>query len=120
MWDSYYDLTATVLSKDYEEKTGYKASIEYLDSLGELSIVPGNDYAAPVYSTDITTEQEQCKQIIVDSSWKMAFAANEDEFNATLKDMQETAKGLGYDDVFAVDQQNAKDQFAAYQAARGK
>lgn len=50
----------------------------------------------------------------------MAFAANEDEFNATLKDMQETAKGLGYDDVFAVDQQNAKDQFAAYQAARGK
>lgn len=120
MWDSYYDLTATALSKDYEEKTGYKASIEYLDSLGELSIVPGNDYAAPVYSTDITTEQEQCKQIIVDSSWKMAFAANEDEFNATLKDMQETAKGLGYDDVFAVDQQNAKDQFAAYQAARGK
>lgn len=119
MWDDYYALTETPLSKDYADKTGYEKPLDYLQSLNQIAVIPGNDYAAPQASTDIETEREQCKQVIVDSSWKMAFAESEDEFNATLKDMQDTAKGLGFDDVYAVDEQNSKDRYAAFQAVRG-
>jgi multiple sugar transport system substrate-binding protein/putative aldouronate transport system substrate-binding protein len=43
----------------------------------------------------------------------MVFAADENEFNSLLKEMQDTVIGLGYDKVLAVDMQNAKDQNAA-------
>ena len=50
----------------------------------------------------------------------MVFASSDDEFNSILKEMQTTAKGLGYDDVLAVDDQNAKDWTAARQASAEK
>lgn len=118
LWDEYQELTSTKLTDDYKAKTGYYSSLEYLESLGELAVEPGNNYAAPAYSTDMTTEQEQCKQVILDSSWQMVFASDEDTFNATLKDMQDTVKGLGYDDVYAFDEQNAKDRFALFEQIR--
>ena len=118
LWDEYQELTSTKLTDDYKAKTGYYSSLEYLESLGELAVEPGNNYAAPAYSTDMTTEQEQCKQVILDSSWQMVFASDEDTFNATLKDLQDTVKGLGYDDVYAFDEQNAKDRFALFEQIR--
>ena len=47
----------------------------------------------------------------------MVFANDEDEFNSLLKEMQDTAEGLGYDDVLAVDAQNCQDHFAAIDEA---
>ena len=51
---------------------------------------------------------------------KMIFASSESEFNSILKDMQKTAKGLGYEDVLKVDDQNAKDWTAARKASAEK
>ena len=45
----------------------------------------------------------------------MAFASDEDEFNSLLKEMQDTCKGLGYDQVYEVDKVNCEAQFAAFQ-----
>jgi multiple sugar transport system substrate-binding protein/putative aldouronate transport system substrate-binding protein len=73
-------------------------------------VAPGSSYVAPPEETEITTLRAQCREIIKEVSWKMVFAANEDEFNSILADMQKTVKGLGYDQVLAVDMQNAKDQ----------
>ena len=42
----------------------------------------------------------------------MVFSSISD-FDKLLKEMQDTAKGLGYDDVLKVDMKNAKDQAAA-------
>ena len=49
---------------------------------------------------------------------EMVFASSDDEFNSLLKDMQDTVNGLGYDQVYAVDEANAKDKLAAYDALR--
>lgn len=92
---------------------GAQTTMEYLETNNLIMVAPGSGYTAPTEDSNITTIRSQCKATVVDNTWKMIFAADEDEFNSILKDMQETAVGLGYEDVLAVDMQNAKDQKAA-------
>ena len=118
-WADYQERTATKLSEDWKahndnEPTG----LEYLQRKDMLTVAPGRNYAIPDYSTDHNTIKEQCKQVIVQDSWRMAFAKDEAEFDSILKEMQDTVKGLGFDEVYAVDEQNCKDKLASYEAAR--
>ena len=46
--------------------------------------------------------------MVVENSWQAVFASSEDEFNQYIDTMIETAKGLGYDQVYAVDEANAQ------------
>ena len=118
-WDDYQKQTATKLSEDWSSHyDNAKTAIEYLNGKKMLTVVPGSNYAIPEYETEISTIKEQCKQIIVQDSWQMVFAASEDEFNADLKDMQDTVNGLGYDQVLAVDKQNCQDKFASYASTK--
>lgn len=48
----------------------------------------------------------------MDDSWKMVFAKDEAEFESILKHMQDTVKGLGYEEVLELDMKNAKEQSA--------
>ena len=43
----------------------------------------------------------------------MVFAKDEAEFKSVLKNMQDTVKGLDYDQVLELDIQNAKDEAKA-------
>lgn len=52
--------------------------------------------------------------MIVDYSWRMVFAKDEEEFYSLLKEMQDTVYSLGYENVLAADIANAK----AYHEAR--
>jgi multiple sugar transport system substrate-binding protein/putative aldouronate transport system substrate-binding protein len=113
LWDSVLEANTTPLDTDWQTKMSAKTTIEFLQKNNQLMVAPGSSYVAPAEDSEITTLRGQCKAIIVEYSWKMVFAANEDEFNSLLKEMQDTVKGLGYDQVLAVDMQNAKDQNAA-------
>ena len=117
-WDDYIKRTSSSVKKDWAKHYGVDettTAIDYLNSVGKSLTEPGTNYAVPEYATDIQTIKEQCAQVILEKSWQMAFAKDETEFNSLLKDMQDTCKGLGYDKVYAVDQENCKAQFAAYQ-----
>ncbi len=117
-WDDYAQRTATTLSEDWSaHNDNANNAIEYMKDNNLLLVLPGTDYATPEYSTDISTIKEQCKQSIVAYSWKMVFASSEDEFNTLLAQMQNTVNGLGFDQVYAVDEQNCKDKFAAIEEA---
>ena len=110
-WDDYINRTSTKLTEDWSKQNdGAKTAIERLESTDNLLVLPGTNYSTPEYSTDINTIKEQCKQTIVADSWQMIFAKNEAEFNKILKDMQDTVKGLGYDQVYKVDQKNYQDK----------
>ena len=74
-----------------------------------LADAPGSSYTVPEADSNITTIRRQCKATVIDNSWKMIFAKDQSEFDSLLKTMQDTAKGLGYDDVLAVGTQNASD-----------
>ena len=94
--------------------------MEYVQNNNMLEVAPGSSYSIPEADSNITTVRGQCKSAVVDNSWKMVFASNDSEFASILKDMQTTAKGLGYDDVLEVDEQNAKDWTAARKASAEK
>lgn len=117
LWDSVIAKNATALDLDWQNKMGALITIEYLKKNNKLMVAPGTSFIAPAEESVITTLRGQCKSKIVENSWKMVFAANEDEFNRLLKDMQDSVNGLGYDEVLSVDMQNAKDQSAARVAA---
>lgn len=118
-WEVYQKRIETKLTQDWKAKNdNANTCIEYLAAKNMLTVAPGSNYAIPEYSTDDSTIKEQCKQVIVQDSWRMVFAADEAEFDSILKEMQETVTGLGYDQVFAVDTQNCKDKLASYEAAR--
>ena len=85
-----------------------------MDSVGKIITEPGTNYAVPEYSTDIATIKEQCAQVILEKSWQMAFASSDEEFDSLLKDMQDTCKGLGYDQVYEIDKENCQVQFDAF------
>lgn len=117
LWDSILEKNTTPLDVDWQEKMGAKTTIEFLENNDKLIVAPGCSYITPEETSEITTLRGQCKAIIVEYSWKMVFAADEAEFNQLLKEMQDTVKGLGYDQVLEVDMKNAKDQNDARVAA---
>lgn len=121
MWDAYKEMTETALSKDWSEHFNTQESpIDYFQQLGKICVIPGTAWATPEYTTEISAVKEQCKQTIIDYSWRMVFAEDEDEFNSLLGEMQEIANGLGYEDVLKVDQENAAKRFEMFQAARAE
>lgn len=115
-WDEYAALTQTALSKDWSENNdNYQTGIEYFKDKNMLAVKPGIPFTGTEYTTDISAIKEQCKQIIVQYSWQMVFASDEAEFNSLLEEMQNTALGLGYEQVYAVDKKNCEDRYAANQ-----
>lgn len=118
-WEDYAEKTATELSKDWSQHyDGALNTIDLLSKENKMLVLAGTNYAVPEASTDITTIKEQCKQIIVEYSWKMAFAQDEAEFASLFEEMKTTVLGLGYEQVLAVDRQNCEDQYAAFEAAK--
>ena len=87
-----------------------ETTVDYLENADQVIVAPGASYVAPEDSSEISTLRNQVKSTVVEYSWKMVFAKNEAEFNSLKKELQDTAKGLGYEDVLKVDMANAKDQ----------
>ena len=119
-WADYLEKTSTVLKEDWADHFGVDVTttpVQYFNDNDEIIVQPGNNYAIPDYSTDINTIKEQCKQVIVEKSWQMAFAKDDAEFESLLKEMQDTCNGLGYDQVYEVDKANTEAQFEAFTAS---
>lgn len=120
LWEDYREITATALNKDWTEHYGTTdLPIDYLASKNMISVVPGTSWAKAEYSTDVSVIKEQCKQTIVDYSWRMVFAADEEEFNSLLKEMQDIAYGLGYEEVLKFDLETCAERHQYFEEARG-
>lgn len=113
MWETTIKNNTTPLDKDWRAHMDAQTTMEYLQKNHKILVAPGSSYAIPEEDSNITTVRSQCKATIVDNSWKMIFAPTESDFKKLMKNMQDTAIGLGYKDVLKVDLKNAKDQTAA-------
>lgn len=118
-WESTKEKNKTALDLDWKEQMEADTAMEYLEKNNMILIAPGANYSTPAEDSNITTVRERCKSIVIEASWKMIFASSND-FNKLLKELQDTAKALGYDDVYQVDLKNAKDQAAAREKAAKK
>lgn len=114
-WKSTVKSNKNALEDDWKEKMGADTAIEYLIKHNMLLTAPGANYSTPAEDINITTVRERCKEMVVKNSWKIIFAPAS-SFNRLIKEMQDTARALGYDDVYKTDLKNAKDQAAARKA----
>lgn len=110
LWDSVLAENNTALDTDWQEKMGAKTTMEYLQNNNKILVAPGSGFAAPEEDSQITTLRGQCKATIVDTSWQMIFAANDEEFDTLQKTMQDTLEGLDYQAVLDYDMDLAKQQ----------
>lgn len=92
-WKDYQEKVATPLQEDWSKHNdGALNTISYLSENNKLLVLPGSTYAVPAYDTEVSAIKEQCKQIIVEYSWKMVFAADQAEFDSFLEEMQNHSK----------------------------
>lgn len=113
LWETTIANNQNPLTEDWTAQTGANTTMEYLQNNNMLIVAPGSGYTTPAEDSSITTVRSQCKETIVDASWQAVFASSQSEFDSIWSTMQETAIGLGYEDILAVDQQNAADWTAA-------
>ena len=120
LWEDYREIIATELNKDWAGHYGTTdLPIDYFASRDMISVIPGTSWAKADYSADVAVIKEQCKQTIVDYSWRMVFAASEEEFNSLLKEMQDIAYGLGYEEVLKADLESCVERYAYFEEVRG-
>ena len=84
---------------------------------GKYLVSPGCSYFSTTESNEISTIRNQCKRIIVDTSWAMVFAKDEETFYELQSTMQETVRSLGYEQVLLHDMDLAHNKINAKIAA---
>ena len=84
--------------------------MEYLQKNNMIVVAPGCNFVKPTETSEITTMRSQCKNIIVEYSWKMIFAEDEAQFEKFYTDMVTKVTSLGFDKVLAEDLKNAAKQ----------
>ncbi|WFR58874.1 ABC transporter substrate-binding protein [Anaerocolumna sp. AGMB13025] len=110
LWDSFTQKSLSDIEKDWQTHMAAKNAVDYFTKNNQIVVSPGSGFSTPAEASDITTIRNQIQEVIKEYSWKAVFAKNETEFNQYIKDMQDTALGLGYDKVLAVDKANAEAQ----------
>ncbi len=108
MWESVKDNQDTRLETNWKEYMEVDSDLDYLEKNGQILVAPGCAFVIPEITSEINTLRAQCRTIIVDYSWRMIFAADEEEFNQLLGEMRSIVKDLGYDTVVATDLENAR------------
>jgi multiple sugar transport system substrate-binding protein/putative aldouronate transport system substrate-binding protein len=117
LWPSVLGMDASTLDIDWRNFMNAKSTHEYLEKNNQIIVAPGCGYVAPDIPSEIVTMRSQCRSIIIDYSWQMVFAPDEDTFYRLMNQMQREAKALGYEVVYEEDLKNAKEQDAARKAA---
>ncbi len=111
MWETYQESVSNPLVEDWSgHMGGFATTMEYLTANDMVAVGTGASYVAPEDSSEVETIRNQVKAVIVENSWKMAFASDQAEFDSLLETMRSTAEGLGYQTVLDVDMANAEAQ----------
>lgn len=119
LWDSYTELTTNPALEKWQEHMGASTPIEFLTANDELMVSPGISFSPEADSTEISTLRSQIGAVICENTWKTIFASTDEECEQYIQAMIETAKGLGYDQVYAVDEANTQAKRDAWAGISG-
>lgn len=117
LWDTYQALENTALEEAWRRDMQADTSLDYLMEHAQYLVCPGITYQAPAESSEIATLRNQCSSVIVEGSWNMIFAKDEEAFYDLQKKMKLAAYSLGYEQVLAQDMQNVQIQTQLRQEA---
>ena len=104
-WPCYVEHNATALSKAWSEEyaNGATSGIDLYRKTGKASVVSpaAIAFTKAAASDDAQAKRAQFAPIMKEYSWKCVYAKDDAEFDALWKEMVETCKSYGYDDVAA-------------------
>lgn len=107
-WSSTIEANKTALNNDWSAKYKAKDAVDYLQQHKMLDIVPSINTTYGADSSDIKNKRSQCKELVKNTSWKMIFAKNQNEFDQLWGKMKTDLVGLGWDDLIKVDTEKCK------------
>jgi ABC-type sugar transport system, periplasmic component len=117
-WDDVINHKPTKLKTDWQNKTGFKTTIDMLTAKNMVvKANPAINMVSPL-PEKMQTQMKQIGQVIVNNTWKCMFAKNETDFNKYWKEMQTKADQLGLQQIFEQvnkDWQKALDIYSKYQ-----
>ena len=119
MWQDYQEKTATYITDDWKEH--YKTEltpIGYFDEKDMITVVPGTEWVQDEYPDYLKTIQEQCRQTIIDYSWRMVFSESEDEFFRLKEELLGTLSRLDYNKFLEFNIENAKKRYEVLKQAK--
>ncbi|WP_029323512.1 hypothetical protein [Butyrivibrio sp. AE3004] len=110
-WDDYRTKTASSITDDWQRHYNTKLTpIKYFEENNLISVIPGSEWAAEDSPEYVRTVEQQCRQTIIDYSWKMVFAESEEEFEALSDIMLSTLVRLGFDEIEQINRESAKER----------
>ncbi len=119
MWKDYQERTATHITDDWKKHYRTELTpIGYFNENNMITVVPGTEWVQEEYPDYLKTIQEQCRQTIIDYSWRMVFADSEDEFYRLKEELLGTLSRLDYDKFLEFNIENAVKRYEALQSAK--
>ncbi len=102
-WSSTKRNGRTKLADDWTEVYGAETPVEYAKEKGILQVGVGYNYIPPVEDTEATNRRNQCNKIVEEYSWRLVYAADNEEFDTLWDEMNRQLEGYEYDQVIEVD-----------------
>ncbi len=110
LWDSERQRSKSLLEQRWSSYMNATDSMDYLEKNNKLQISPVVSYTAAEEGAEIKEIRKACKRLITEGSWKMVFAADEEQFQSLKEEMQTNCRALGYDKVYQYDLQSATEK----------
>ncbi len=107
-WSSTIETNKTTLTNNWMKAYNAENAVDYYKKNKMIDVVPNINVNFGTDSSEITNARNQCKQVLLDTSWKMVFAKNENEFNQLWKNMKTQLEGLGWNNLLSTDKVRVK------------
>lgn len=102
-WKSYKESTMTQMKEEYKERFGEYEPVDYMKANDVLLVSPNVSVSLPSDTTDISVIRNQINEAVCDYSWRMIFAADDEEFDAMWDEMSEQLDGFGFQELVEFD-----------------
>ncbi|HEX2945957.1 MAG TPA: sugar ABC transporter substrate-binding protein [Clostridia bacterium] len=102
-WASTLEANKTKLTTDWQAKFNATNATDYYQKNKMIDIVPNINTSLGSDNSDIKNKRSQTSDLVKNTSWKMIFAKDENEFNQLWSKMKTDLDGLGWKDVVAAD-----------------
>ena len=79
LWASMIKLNQTATTEEWTEKFGAVNEVEYMRDKNQLGMVANVNIPLASDDTDTALIRSQCKSVVCDASWRMVFAASDEE-----------------------------------------
>ncbi len=104
LWPAEVEKAKTKTTNEWSERFKATDPVDYLIKNNKATVVPFVNVSLAPDPTDIALIRSNCGQLVKDASWKMVFAKDQAEFDATWNKLKDDLKGFDWDTLVKFDQ----------------